>query len=59
MFDIGNILNYIRGSKIVDFNVIIITDYRGFISDSNTKRYFKIKVSQYNNADTIKFNTTN
>ena len=47
------------GSKLVDFDEIIITDHRGFLIDIDFKAYFKLQVSQYNKSESRKLNPTN
>ena len=42
------IIELIEGSKIIDFNIVIITDYRGVVIDINFENYFEIKKSTYN-----------
>ena len=36
------IISNINASKLIDFNKIIITDYRGFLIDFDIKIYFKM-----------------
>ena len=45
VFAIQAITQYISRSKIIYFNKIIITDYRGFIFDIHVKKLFKMKTS--------------
>ena len=47
------------GSKLVDFNEIIITNHRGFLIDIDFKAYFKLQASQYDKSESRKLNPTN
>ena len=42
------IIKCITRSKVIDFNKVIINDYRGFLIDFNIKQYFKTKYCKYN-----------
>ena len=43
----------------MDFDEIIITDYRGFIFDVNVKEYFGLEASKYDKSETRKLNPIN
>jgi len=53
------ILQATRGSKIIDFNEVIITDHRGFIFNVDINEYFEITASKYDKSESIKLNPTN
>ena len=53
------IVRVTRGSKIVDFNEIIIIDHRGFIFDIDINEYFNLPASQYNRSKLRKLNLIN
>ena len=53
------ILQATRGSKIIDFDEIIITDHRGFLFDVDVKEYFDINTSKYDKSETRKLNPAN
>ena len=47
-----------KGSLIVDFNNIVISDHRGFVFDIDIKEYFQINYSKYDTSDHVKLNPT-
>jgi hypothetical protein len=53
------VLNQVRGSRLVDFNEVVISDYRGFLIDIDFEQYFEITVSVYDRSETRKLNPTN
>ena len=44
---------------MVDFDEIIITEYRGFIFDIDINEYFEIMAHKYDRSETRKLNPTN
>ena len=47
VFGTESIVRVARGSKIVDFDKIIITEHRGFLIDINVNEYFNLSLSTY------------
>jgi len=52
------ILQCMKGSLIVDFNDIVISDHRGFIFDVDIKEYFNINSSKYDTNNHVRLNPT-
>ena len=59
MLGTKSILQATRGSKLIDFDEIIITDQRGFIFDIDINEYFKITASKCDKSEIRKLNPTN
>jgi len=59
VFGTEQIVRVIRGSKIVDFDIIIITDHRGFMFDIDINEYFNLPASQYDRSELRKLNPVN
>ena len=59
VFASPSVLQYVRGSKLVDFDKIIPTDHRGFLFDIDFEEYFNIKPSTYDKSETRKLNPNN
>ena len=45
------ILNYVDGCKLINFNEIIKTDYRGFLFDISLQEYFGEETNNYDKAN--------
>ena len=50
---IDSLMQAIIGSKLIDFNKIINTDYRGFLVDIDMNEYFSVDSSIYDKAQHI------
>ena len=48
---IQGLLEYIKGSILVETNKIVISDHRGFIINMNLLEYFQEAVSNYNTVN--------
>ena len=59
VFSTESIVRVARGSKIVDFDEIIIIDYQGFLIDINVNEYFNLSASTYNQSTSRKLNPGN
>jgi hypothetical protein len=53
------VVNVTKGSKLIDFDEIIITDHRGFMFDINIKEYFNISASKRDRSESRRLNLTN
>ena len=53
------IVRVAQGSKIVDFDEIIITDHRGFLIDLDVNEYFNLPASIYDHSTSRKLNPGN
>jgi len=53
------VLNQVRGSRLVDFNKVVISNHRGFLIDIDFEQYFEMTVSVYDRSETRKLNLTN
>ena len=51
--------NAVRGSKMIDFDEIIITDHRGFLFDIDFNDYFNLAPSTYDRIETRRLNPAN
>jgi len=59
IFASKGVLNCIKGSRIMDFNEVIITDHRGFMIDININKYFKKRYSRYDEIQSRTLNPNN
>jgi hypothetical protein len=59
IFVTTSLIQYVRGSKIVDFDEVIPTDHRGFLIDIDFEEYFNIKPSTYDKSESRKLNPNN
>jgi len=59
VFVTRKVLRSIKGSKLVDFNDIILSDHRGFIFDMDFEEYFNLNPSRYDRSKTRKLNPNN
>ena len=56
MFGTESVVRVARGSKIVDFDEIIIIDHQGFLIDIDVNEYFNLPASTYNRSASRKLN---
>jgi len=47
VFTNESLLRYVRGSRLVDFNKVVISDHIGFLLDIDYEKYFGIRASVY------------
>ena len=59
VFGTKSVLRVARGSKIVDFDEVILTDHRGFIFDLDVNEYFNLPASAYDKSESRKLNLGN
>ena len=49
-------MNYIEGSKLVNYSEIVETDHRGYIIDVAMEEYFDVEFSQWDNINHVMLN---
>ena len=52
----SGIMEYIEGSKLVDYSEIVESDHRGYVIDVAMEEYFEIEFSQWNTIDRVMLN---
>jgi len=59
VFASTEVIDCVQGSKLIDFNEIVITDHRGFMFDVNIMRYFRKKKDDYDESQNRNLNPNN
>ena len=50
------VMEYVEGSKLLDFNDIVFTDHRRYITDVNIEEYFGTQLSNYDKINHVVLN---
>ena len=54
----ADLMKFIQGSKIIDFNKVVNSDHRGFIINIDVKDYFSLNSSDYECANIVTLDST-
>lgn len=49
-------MEYIEGSKLVDYSEIVESDHRGYVIDVAMEEYFEVEFSQWDSIDRVMLN---